>query len=105
MKPMTNKELNEALADPWAWCLLEIHRRHLSSAHLSTVTNVNRSTMRALYNGRSAGPGYDVLVKIVQYLMDTRSQAPMPAPDNRNSGLLPGMKREELPLKMKKVAA
>ncbi len=97
MKPMTNAEYNTALSDPWAWCLSEIHRRNLPSATVAIGSGINRSTIRALYNGRSGMPEYVKLTMILKYLIDTRGEAPMAPPSGKNSGLLPGMDRSELP--------
>lgn len=90
MRALTNKELTEALRDPWAFCLSEIRRRQLTSAYLSTVTGASRSGLRTLYRGGDSRPNYTaVLMPVLNYLLDTRSTKPVELPAHKNRGSLP----------------
>lgn len=73
MKKMTHAEALDALRDPWAFCTAEIHRRNLGSRELGEAIDAPRSTLRQVYSGQAAYPNYPLLMKIVNYLLDTRN--------------------------------
>jgi len=91
MRNLTNAELHVALEDPWAFCLGEIRRRHISSNEMAQGTGLSRSGLRALYNGGSTEPSYTALLKILKYVLDTRKTAPTPLPEHRNGPHIPGL--------------
>ena len=62
------------LRDPWKFMLQEAKRQGWTSAFLSEKTGVPRSTLRSYLNGSNPRPRYDVLVKMLPWVLDNAKQ-------------------------------
>ena len=55
----------EQFRDPWAWCRQVIERHGITSRDLAEKTGAPWSTTRALLNGTTNAPRYDLLTRII----------------------------------------
>lgn len=68
------KTFNEnQMRDPWAWCLTIIEKHRLDSKLVAEAVGAPRSTMRALCNGNSKAPKYDLLCNVLNLCIDVES--------------------------------
>ena len=68
------KTFNEKqMRDPWAWCLTVIEKHRVDGKLLAEAVGAPRSTVRALLNGNSTAPKYDLLLAILSLCVDVES--------------------------------
>ena len=68
------KTFNEnQMRDPWAWCLSIIEKHRLDGKLVAEAVGAPRSTMRALLNGNSKAPKYDLLLDVLSLCIDVET--------------------------------